>query len=352
MDTLLKSIYFDLKSPLAYTSRQNVYKAAKKKMPSIRKKDVNLWFEKQLSPTLHKPVRYHFKRNKTVVMRIGDQFQSDLCDMSNIAEYNDHFNFLLTCIDCFSRYAWSIPIKRKTGVEIARVLEDIFKQKTCKRLQTDKGKEYLNKHVKSVLQKYNIDLWTSENEEGKAALIERFNRTLKSRMYKYFTENNTLRYVDILPQLVNGYNHTTHRSIGMAPAHVSRKHEMKLRQKLYGKTGAVSKKYKYNISDYVRISKARRVFRKGYLPSWSEEIFKIIGRQRKFERVYELEDFNGQLIEGKFYEKELQKIQLPEEYRIEKVIRKKKKGNKNQYFVKWLGWDNSFNSWVDDLTVL
>ena len=351
MDTLLKSIYFDLKSPLAYTSKQNVYKAAKKKMATIRKKDVDLWFEKQLAPTLHKPVRYHFKRNKTVVMSIGDQFQSDLCDVTNIAEYNDNYHFLLTCIDCFSRYAWVKPIKRKNGVEMASVLKEIFKEQKCKRLQTDKGKEYLNSHVRKVLKKYNIEFWTSQNEV-KAALIERFNRTLKTRMYKYFTANNTLRYVNVLQNLVDGYNRTVHRSIGMAPLLVTHKDEMQIRQKLYGTKIKIAKKYKFKVGDYVRISKAKRTFKKGYLPNWSEEIFIIAAKEQKLEPEYQLEDFNKNLIEGKFYEKELQKIQLPEEYRIEKVIRKKKKGNKTQYFVKWLGWDNSFNSWVDDLTVL
>ena len=348
MNTLLKSIYYDLESPLAYTSKHNVYKAAKKKIPSIRKKDVDLWFEKQLTPTLHKPVRYNFKRNKTVVMNIGDQFQSDLCDVSNIAEYNDNFRFLLTCIDCFSRYAWVIPIKRKTGVEISRVLEEIFKEKQCRRLQTDKGKEYLNKHVKLILKKYNVEFWTSNNEV-KAALIERFNRTMKTRMYKYFTANNTLKYIDILPNLVAGYNRTVHRSIGMAPADVQSKHVMQLRQKLYGTKTQSVKKYKYRVGDFVRISKAKRTFKKGYLPNWTEEIFTIATREHKREPEYQLEDFNKNLIEGKFYEKELQRVQLPEEYRIEKIIRTKKKGNKTTYYVKWLGWDNSFNSWVDDI---
>ena len=78
-----------------------MYKAAKNKRSDIRKKDVDLWFRKQLAPTLHKPVRYKFKRNKTIVLSIGDQYQSDLCDVTNIAKDNEGFTFLLTCIDCF-----------------------------------------------------------------------------------------------------------------------------------------------------------------------------------------------------------------------------------------------------------
>ena len=213
IDQLLKNIYYDLKSPLAYTSKTNVYKAAKKKLPDISKKYVDLWFRKQLSPTLHKPVRYKFKRNKTIVMNIGDQYQSDLCDVANISKDNDGFTFLLTCIDCFSRYVWVKPVKNKSGKEITKVLESIFREKVCKRLQTDKGKEFLNINVKNLLIKYKVQLWISNNDDVKAAIVERFNRTLKTRMYKYFTANNTRRYIDVLQDLVKGYNNTVHSSI-------------------------------------------------------------------------------------------------------------------------------------------
>ena len=189
LDALLKSIYYDLKSPLAYSNKQNVYREAIKHV-NIRKKNVDLWFENQLAPTLHKPVRYRFKRNKTFVKGVGEQFHSDLCDVSNISKFNDKCTFLLTCIDCFSRYAWVKPVKNKSGLEIARVLEEIFRERVCKRLQTDKGKEYLNQHVHKLLTKYNIELWTSKNEV-KASLVEGFNRTMKTRMYKYLTANNT-----------------------------------------------------------------------------------------------------------------------------------------------------------------
>ena len=349
MDKLLKYIYYDLKSPLAYTSKQNVFKEAKKHLPEISRKDVNLWFEKQLAPTLHKPVQYKFKRNKTVVKGVGEQFQSDLCDVTNIKKYNDGYTFLLTCIDCFSRFAWVKPIKNKTGLEIVRALKEIFQEKTCKRIQTDKGKEYLNKHVHTLLKKYNIELWTT-NSEMKAAIVERFNRTMKTRMYKYFTANNTKRYVDILEDLVMGYNNTIHSSIGMAPANVLKPiDKIKIRQKLYG-SSTTSKNYKYHVGDHVRISKARRVFKKGYLANWTEEIFIVYNRVNSVgtEPIYYLKDLNEEKIEGTFYEKELQRIQLPEEFRIEQVLRKKKQGKKTLYLVKWLGYGNNFNSWIEE----
>ena len=103
--------------------------------------------------------------------------------------------------------------------------------------------------------------------EVKAALIERFNRTMKTRMYIYFTANNTLKYIDILPHLVDGNNRTVHRYIGMAPADVQSNHVMQLRQKLYGTKNQSVKKYKYRVGDFVRISNAKRTFKKGRLSS-------------------------------------------------------------------------------------
>ncbi len=192
--------------------------------------------------------------------------------------------------------------------------------------------------------KYDIELWTTHNEV-KASIVERFNRTLKNRMYKYFTANNTRRYLDILDDLVTGYNNTVHTSIGMKPVNVTESDQVRIRQKLYGKP--VSKGYKYKIGEHVRISKSRRLFKKGYLPNWTDEVFIITGQKRLgTEPVYNIQDLNKEEIEGTFYEVELQRIQLPDEFRVEKVLRKKKVGKKTLHLVKWLGWDNSFNSWV------
>ena len=98
----------------------------------------------------------------------------------------------------------------------------------------------------------------------------------------------------------------------------------------------------FKVGDHVRISKYKNIFAKGYTPNWSEEIFVIKGIKNTVPWTYVINDLNGEEIIGTFYEKELQKTNQ-EEFRIEKVI--KKKGNK--LYVKWKGYDNSFNSWID-----
>ena len=349
INAIFDKLYYDLDNPSAYSSKKNIFEAAKKIDKSVKRSDVDAWFRKQLATTLHKPVKYRFPRNKTIVMSIGDQYQADLCDMSRFSKYNDDMKFLLTCIDCFSKFAWVLPIKNKTSQEIVRVLKIIFSKKVCKRLQTDKGAEFLNANVRTLLKKNGVELWLSENEDVKASMVERLNRTIKNRMWKFFTANNdTRRYIDILPRLVNAYNNTIHSSTKMKPSQVSKKDEMAIRQRLYPKHMTQSKGYKYKLNALVRISKARRTFKKGYLPSWTEEIFTIKSRKGRNRPLYEIQDFNGEPIKGTFYEEELQEVDNPTEYRIESVLQSKKKGKKTLYLVKWKGYDSKFNSWIDE----
>ena len=151
-------------------------------------------------------------------MSICYQWQARFCDMTSKAEYNDGYTFILTCIDCFSKYAWAIPIMSKRGEEIVQAFKRILKMsgRKPKRLQTDKGKEFLNTKVQSFLRENGIQLFTTESDK-KASIVERFNRTTKGRTYKYFTVNNTYRYEEVLRSLVGGYNNTYHRSIKMKP---------------------------------------------------------------------------------------------------------------------------------------
>ena len=92
-------------------------------------------------------------------------------------------------------------------------------------------------------------------------------------MWKYFTANNTLKYIDVLQKLVRSYNHSKHRSIGMRPSDVNLKSESVVWERLYGDEANKSFRYKFSVGNQVRIGKAGRTFKKGYLPSWTEEVF-------------------------------------------------------------------------------
>jgi hypothetical protein len=143
----------------------------------------------------------------------------------------------------------------------------------------------------------------------KASMVERANRTLKNYMFRYLTANNTLKYIDILPKLVDAYNNRKHSIIKIEPINVTKKNEKKLWNMLYADYLKKSiKKFKFKINDEVRISKYKKTFKRGYLPNYTDEIFTVIDRLNTIPATYKLMDDNNEILEGIFYNNELIKI--------------------------------------------
>ena len=171
---------------------------------------------------------------------------------------------------------------------------------------------------------------------GKLVVAERFIRTLKNKIYKYMTAISENVYINKSDDIVNEYNNTYHRTIKMKPVNVKDNTYIDFEKEVNDKDP------KFKVGDYVRISKYKNVFAKGYTPNWSEEVFAISKIKNTVPWTYVINNLNDEEIIGSFYEKELQKTNQ-KEFRIEKVI--KRKGNK--LYVKWKGYNNSFNSWID-----
>ena len=121
-------------------------------------------------------------------------------------------------------------------------------------MQTDAGTEFINKKTQELLKQNKIEWFQSQNET-KAQIVERFNRTLKDRMYKYFTANNTKRWIDVLPDLVHNYNNSYHRSIKMTPVQ-ARENPVKAWENLNAEAMPISEPT-YKPGDFERISKYR-----------------------------------------------------------------------------------------------
>ena len=177
--------------------------------------------ENELSYTLHKPRRQRFPTLKVQAEGIDHQWVADLVEMQRLARYNRGVRYLLTVVHVLSKYAWVQPLKAKTGVAMVKAFETILKGKRKPiQLQTDRGKEFYNRPFQSFLKQHNIHHFSTDGD-AKAANVERFNRTLKGRMFRYFTAANTIRFDKVLSSLVQGYNASYHRSIGMAPQDVT-----------------------------------------------------------------------------------------------------------------------------------
>ena len=266
---------------------------------------------------------------------------ADLADMRALSKENEGINFLLLVIDIFNKYGWIKPLKDKKGETIVKALTDIFEESGRRpaKLWTDKGREFFNKNVRNL-----VELYATENEE-KSSIAERWIRTMKEKMFKYFTDYNTNKYIDVLPDLVEDYNNTVHSSTKLTPVEASKEeNKLKVWRNLYPDRFKTSRlNPKFSVGDKVRITKKKKVFEKGYTTRWTEEIFTIKEIRETNPITYILEDLKGEEIKGTFYEPELQKTEQ-QIYRIEKVIKKEK----GRSFVKWKGYSDKFNSWVDN----
>ena len=174
------------------------------------------------------------------------------------------------------------------------------------------------------------------HNEGKSVVAERFIRTLKTKIYKYMTSVSKNVYIDKLNYIVGEYYNTYHRTIKMKPVDVKDNTYIDFKKEINDKDP------KFKVGDHVRIAKYKNIFAKGYTPNWSEDVFVDSKIKNTVPWTYGINDLNGEEIIGAFYEKELQKTNQ-QKLTIEKVI--KRKGEK--LYVKWKGYDNSFNSWVD-----
>lgn len=145
----------------------------------------------------------------------------------------------------------------------------------------------------------------------KASIVERFNRTLKEKMFRYFTQTKKQKYINVLAQLVENYNNSYHRTIKMKPCQVTEKNEKKVFNTLYGEDEDYIVKYNLNIGDYVREVVDKKVFEKGYTPNWSKEIYLVHARFPSKPPTYQIKTLDGKEFEWKYYQQELQKVYWP-----------------------------------------
>lgn len=355
MNRYLNDIYFNPEHEASFGGVEKLYKFVREDgRYRLSRKQIREWLEGIDTYTLHKPARRRFSRSRVIVGGMDDQWQMDLVDMSALSRYNSGYRYLLTCIDILSKFAWVVPIKDKRGKSLVSALKIIFKtQRSPLKIQTDKGTEFTNRIFQTFLKEKDIEFFTTENET-KASVVERFNRTLKEKMWKYFTHSNTLKYTRILPKLLRAYNNAHHRSIKTKPVLVTKKNEGIIWQRLYGDQSWALRKQnrpRYEKGERVRISKMKRTFEKGYLPNWTEEVYTVSGRKHRDLPVYHLTDDNNEQLKGTFYEPELQRVRKDkaDKYRVEKILRRRKRGGKTEYFVKFLGYPDTFNAWVDNI---
>jgi len=267
-----------------------------------------------LAKELHKPVNRKFKRRRVMVFHIDDIWSADLTNsFQSLAKNNYGYKYMLNVIDLFSKQAYALPLKTKTADEVMEAFDRLFKYsgRIPKKLWTDQGIEFTNNKFKKFLADHNIGLYHVYNE-GKACVIERFNRTLGEMIQNHLTAKKTDNYIDILQDLLDKYNHRTHSTIKMTPFEASKlENEAKVQQIFRSKNKHTKKeKSTLKIGDRVRLTVLKNRFEKGYKPNWTEEIFAISNIIKSNPFSYKVKDLKDEPILGSFYKEELQKSNL------------------------------------------
>ena len=307
MENFLHSLYYNIDSPVAFSGVNSLYAFAKRIKRNITLKNERDFLNKQHTHTIHKQTNRKFKRNKVVAVGKDSHWQADLMDMQKVSGENSGYNYILNVIDVLSKHAFSEPVKRKTAENVANAFKIILKRSGRKPwyLYVDKGSEFKGA-FKRFVEANEINLYAAESTDIKASNAERYNRTLRSRLYKFFTANKTLRYINVLQRIVKAINNSVSRPLGARPVDVTFANEQHFWKRLYGDFNKKPTKFHFRTGDLVRIKMGRSPFHRGYLPQFSETTFFVTEVLARNPPVYRIEDArDNEPILGVFHHQEL-----------------------------------------------
>ncbi|KAL3104039.1 hypothetical protein niasHT_022865 [Heterodera trifolii] len=300
---LLEFLYKDLSSPVAFTSVEPLLREARKSQPKINRTDVQNYLATQRTYTLHRQAKRRYRRLPTLAPGLHTEWQADLAILDRLGKQNRGYSYLLVCIDTLSRQVFVEPVKTKTSTNMIRAFGRIFKRSKYIpwKVLTDQGKEFTARAVQQFFRAKDVEHFCMlTSPQFHAGMAERANRSIKERLYRYFTERNTYKWIDVVQDFVRAINHSPNSSIGMRPADVNFKNAEALRQKLHDAAeNVVRSKPKYRVGDRVRIEKYKHVFQKGYLPRFTNELFTVVEvHTERSPVVYRLRDDHNEIISG------------------------------------------------------
>jgi len=193
-------------------------------------------------------------------------------DVQGLGKYNDGVKYLLTVIDVFSKFLHIIPLKSKTCKAVTTAFQSMLKDpkyfKPIRRrpvcVRTDRGKEFLNRSFQDMLKREGIEFQTCKNPDVKCSVVERAHRTIRDKLYKYFTYKNTYIFIDVLQPFVRGYNASVHSTTGIAPAQVTDFDILAIWKRMNERRGKIAiAQPRFRVGQHVRISKEKIKFAKG-----------------------------------------------------------------------------------------
>ncbi|KAL3111131.1 hypothetical protein niasHT_012339 [Heterodera trifolii] len=361
-EQLLDQLYKDVNSSVSFTSVEPLLRDAKKVNNQMSRKDVVDYLATQRTYTIHRQAKRRYKQLPTLASGLHTEWQADLSVFDKLSRENHGYKYLLVCIDTVSRQLFVEPVKSKKSADMIAAFERLFKRSKYIpwTLLTDQGLEFKAKEVQEYFKSKNVKnffMYTSPRIH--AGMAERANRTIKERLYRYFTERGTQKWVDVIQKIVHGINHSYNSSIKMRPVDVNFENAEKLRKKLKqnanggtAEAAAAAAKRKqppprFQVGDRVRIEKYKHVFQKGYTGRFTNEVFTVAEvHTDRLPVKYRIRDDDDSLIKGRFYANDLCRVLESKNddadddalYDIEKVVRKRKKQGVEYVLVKWKGY--------------
>ena len=194
---ILLNLYQDAKKPNSYRSIRGLLQNAKKILPSINREDVINFLKTQKAYVLHSVTNKKILRRRVIAPKPGIIASCDLADIS-LARYNNRYKYILVFVDVFSRFAQTVLLKRKDANSVHNALNKILNSghfNNSKRLNTDEGREFYDEKVKKLLSSKDITLYSVSSREIMAAIAEGFICTLKGKLFRYMTHQNTKKYI-------------------------------------------------------------------------------------------------------------------------------------------------------------
>jgi Integrase core domain len=350
-DLAIKSAYLDLgkDNPAAFSSVENVYRQAKKSHKSTSRKDVAEYLKGEPTYTLHRPGRIRYKRLAIIPSGLNSHWQADLADFQKVERHNLWNKYLLVCVDVLSRKIYGVPVKSKRPTDMQAALVSIFKKAVARPLflSSDMGLEFQAKSTLAFFKGLDIQKQTIKAPGIHAGVVERAIKTIKGRLYKYFTQNNTDKWINIVDTIIDNINNSINRTIGVTPNSVNHKNAQELYERVYKPQLNPDPEKKLQVGDFVRLNKDKGKFGKGYLKNYTDEIFVIAQVKASRPVHYKLVDLEGEDILGVFYIEELSPTNLQPNSRISEIIKERKnpKTGRREYLVKWIG--ESKQEWIE-----
>jgi len=353
--TIIKKVYTDLSYASAYTGVNTVLKEARKFDKTIMRKDVVDCLEGERTYTLHKPHRItRYKRLAYIPTGLNSDWQADLADMQKLKNKNDGYAYILVCVELLSRKMYVAPVKSKAASDMISAFEKVFEKAGIQpsRLTTDRGYEFIRSvEIKKYWEEKGITKKEIYSPDIHAGVVERANRTIKERLWKYFYQYETTKWIDVIDKIVEGINNSVNRTIGMSPNSVGYDNERNVFERVYKPKLIDHKREKddadkkndslFKLGDYVMIDKEKGKFEKGYTPNYTAEIFKITHVKNTNPIHYRIADLNGEETLGVFYPENLARVILEPNQRVGEVVEEQGKKVK----VRWVGEDRE--EWIN-----